>query len=116
MTGRNGGSSSAMLTISNLSPIPLQGPHLLGLDVILGRLHDAHRRLPIFLQLLEECVPDPVALLVLEVGVVDLHVDARHEGLVKGSDAVGREKQDALIIFQRAKETSDEVVSLDVLN
>jgi hypothetical protein len=104
------------LTISNLSPVPLQRPHLLGLNVVSRRLHDAHSRLPLVLQLLEEDVPKLVPLLILEVGIVDLYVNTRHEGLVERADSVGRDEQDSLVVFQSAEEAGDEVIALHVLH
>lgn len=88
---------------------------LLRLDIILRRLQNPHRRLAILLQLLKEAVPDLDALLILELGVINWHVDARDEGLVKRPHPVGRQKQYPLEVLERTQEAGDEMISIQVL-
>ena len=55
---------------------------------------------PLILEPAEEDIPDLGALFWLKRGIVDYDMDARDEGVVKGSHAVTREEQNSLIVLQ----------------
>lgn len=102
------------LTISNLSAIPLQISKLLGLDIVFSCLRNAHRRLTIVFELLEESVPQPASVFVVEFRIVDLHVNAGHESFIESPDSIGGEEKDALVVFQGPQESGHKVIALDV--
>lgn len=49
------------------------------------------------MQLINESLPDLLALNVREVCIVELHVDARNKGVIKGANSVGSEEQYAVV-------------------
>jgi len=56
------------------------------------------------LEALDVHEPDVAGLHLGERGVVELEVDARLEGLIERAGAVGREEEDAVVVFQDAEE------------
>lgn len=92
------------LTISDLSAVPFDGAHLCSADILLGIDIEAHRVALFPHKLINKHLPDLLSLLVGKLRVVQLHVDAQDEGIVKRADPIRYEEQDAVIVFEFTQE------------
>ena len=53
---------------------------------------------------MDEGLPDLLALLFIELTVVQLHVYARGKGVVESANAVGGQEEDAVVVLESAEE------------
>jgi len=102
-------------TTSNLTTVPLEFQQVtIFFDVIPDILGNSYLALPLPLQLGEERAPDFDPLIVVEWPKVYGNIDTRQERFVECPDAVGREQEDPLIVFERTQEDCHQVVTVEV--
>ena len=97
-----------VLTVANFAPVPLKVLQLRrGSNKLLGlvRVVDPGScDLMVCGQLLEGILPNLLAGGIVERLVAKLNMDSRHEGFVKGADAVRRQEHYALKVVQGSEE------------
>ena len=76
------------LTVANFATIPLDRLHLLSADVFLCAGVQADMIPAIPLQLVNECLPNHLTLLVRELWIVQLDMHTGYESIVKRPDTV----------------------------
>jgi|SRR3569833_255149 len=86
-----------VLTVPDLSTVPLDGTHLGATNVLLGAEIESHRATPLPRELVDECLPYFLSILVREIGVIELDVHARDEGIVKPTNPIRREEEDSVV-------------------
>lgn len=93
-----------MLTVANLPTVPF---HLADLSITENVILCSSCRLEflsIVIELVEELLPDLSTVVSRKVVVADDHMDAGDEGIVEVSHAVGRQEQNAAVVFDAAQE------------
>ena len=102
-------------TIPDFSPIPAKLLHFI---VALGVLYGPVRKRDCFsflFEFVEENIPDLTPLYVIEVRVVDDHMNSRHEAIIKRTHSIRGKEEDALVVFKCTKEYGYESVPLQIL-
>ena len=59
------------------------------------------------MKLFDESLPYPLAFTIGEISIIQLDVDPRDESVVKGSNAIGCEEEEAIIEFECPKESCE---------
>lgn len=95
--------------IPDLSPIPSRVVLFAILEVGFGERQDLflvglHESLLSLEGTLQVGLPDTERLLLIQIGEVKRQVNSRFERIVKGAYSIGREKQDASVVFEDPKE------------
>lgn len=94
----------AVLTVSNLSTVPVHVGELLVLKYIVLCSARCLEVLTVVVQFIKELLPDSPAALLGEVLVADDDVDSGNKGVVKVANSICREEQDAAVVLDGSKE------------
>lgn len=98
------------LTVSNLSPIPIDLPQVLVLEDILPcTTVNSHVFPPLLLQFLEELCPDAVLFIIREILIVYHGMDPTYESVVKLADPISGQEEDSAVVFDDTKEYCEAV-------
>lgn len=104
------------LTISDLSSVPFKILDSLRIRyVVLSRFKHANLIASFTLQLVEVRIPYFGALIVCEVIVVNGHVDAGLDCLIRRANAVSREEEDSIAILYSTHERCYQIIALQIL-
>jgi hypothetical protein len=93
-----------LLTVPDLSSIPLDRSHFFPFHVVLGVKAEPHIVSSFPGKLVYKCLPHLPALVVGKIRVVNFHMNARDESVVEASNPISCKENNTIVEFQGAEE------------